>query len=71
MPKGDSIEVEGVVTEVLPKALFRVELPNGHRILAHVSEKNRLELIKMLPGNKVSVELTPYDLSRGRIVSRK
>jgi translation initiation factor IF-1 len=71
MSKGDSIEVEGCVVEVLPKELFRVELPNGHQLLAHTSKKFRADFINVLPGAKVSVELTPYDLSRGRIVSGK
>jgi translation initiation factor IF-1 len=70
MPKGEGIEVEGTVVEPLPNAMFRVELPNGHRVLAHVSGKMRLHYIKILPGDKVVVELSPYDLTRGRIVYR-
>ena len=70
MPKEDAIEVEGQVIEPLPNAMFRVELPNGHRVLAHISGKMRMHYIKILPGDKVIVELSPYDLSRGRIVYR-
>ena len=70
MPKEDAIEVEGTVIEPLPNAMFRVELPNGHRVLAHISGKMRMHYIKILPGDKVIVELSPYDLSRGRIVYR-
>ncbi|HME42668.1 MAG TPA: translation initiation factor IF-1 [Syntrophorhabdales bacterium] len=70
MPKGEGIEVEGTVVEPLPNAMFRVELPNGHRVLAHVSGKMRLHYIKILPGDKVVVELSPYDLTRGRIIYR-
>ena len=70
MPKEDAIEVEGVVVEPLPNAMFRVELANGHRVLAHISGKMRMNYIKILPGDKVIVELSPYDLSRGRIVYR-
>jgi translation initiation factor IF-1 len=70
MPKDDAIEVEGVVIEPLPNAMFRVELANGHRVLAHISGKMRMHYIKILPGDKVIVELSPYDLSRGRIVYR-
>lgn len=66
----ESLEVEGVVTEALPNAMFRVQLPTGHKILAHVSGKMRLNFIRILPGDKVKVELSPYDLSRGRIVYR-
>jgi len=68
--KEKAIEVEGVVTETLPSAMFRVELPNGHKVLAHVSGKMRMHFIKILPGDRVVVELSPYDLSRGRIVYR-
>jgi translation initiation factor IF-1 len=68
--KEQSIEVEGVVVETLPNAMFRVELDNGHRILAHISGKMRMHFIKILPGDKVTVELSPYDLSRGRITYR-
>jgi len=67
MPKKESIEVEGVVVESLPNAMFRVELPTGHKVLAHISGKMRLHYIKILPGDRVLVELSPYDLSRGRI----
>jgi translation initiation factor IF-1 len=70
MPKEDAIEVEGTVVEPLPNAMFRVELANGHRVLAHISGKMRMHYIKILPGDKVIVELSPYDLSRGRIVYR-
>jgi translation initiation factor IF-1 len=70
MPKEDAIEVEGKVVEPLPNAMFRVELPNGHRVLAHISGKMRMHYIKILPGDKVIVELSPYDLTRGRIVYR-
>ncbi|MCX7832087.1 MAG: translation initiation factor IF-1 [Actinobacteria bacterium] len=69
--KEEKIEVEGTVIEPLPNAYFRVELPNGHRILAHVSGKMRMHFIKILPGDKVIVELTPYDLTKGRIIYRK
>jgi translation initiation factor IF-1 len=70
LPKADSIEIEGTVVESLPNAMFRVELPNGHKILAHISGKMRMHYIRILPGDKVTVELTPYDLSRARIVFR-
>jgi translation initiation factor IF-1 len=70
MPKGEGIEIEGTVIEPLPNAMFRVELPNGHKVLAHVSGKMRMHYIKILPGDKVVVELSPYDLSRGRIIYR-
>ncbi len=70
MPKEDAIEVEGVVIETLPNAMFRVELENGHRVLAHISGKMRMHFIKILPGDRVTVELSPYDLSRGRITYR-
>jgi translation initiation factor IF-1 len=70
MPKEETIQVEGKVIEPLPNALFRVELENGHRVLAHVSGKMRMHFIRILPGDKVTVELSPYDLSRGRIVYR-
>jgi translation initiation factor IF-1 len=70
MPKKDTLEVEGVVKEPLPNAMFRVELPNGHNVLAHVSGKIRLNFIKILPGDRVLVELSPYDLNRGRITYR-
>ena len=68
--KKDAIEVEGVVKEPLPNAMFKVELPNGHQVLAHISGKIRLHFIKVLPGDRVLVELSPYDLSRGRITYR-
>lgn len=70
MAKEEAIEVEGVVKESLPNAMFRVELENGHIILAHVSGKIRMHFIRILPGDKVKLELSPYDLSRGRITYR-
>ena len=70
MSKQDVIEVEGTVTEAYPNAMFQVELPNGHKILAHISGKLRMNFIRILPGDKVTVELSPYDLSRGRIIWR-
>jgi translation initiation factor IF-1 len=70
MAKEDAIEVEGTVVETLPNAMFRVELQNGHRILAHISGKMRMHFIRILPGDKVTVELSPYDLTRGRITYR-
>ncbi|MDI6615479.1 MAG: translation initiation factor IF-1 [Syntrophaceae bacterium] len=70
MAKEDAIVVEGTVLEPLPNAMFRVELDNGHRILAHISGKMRMHFIKILPGDKVTVELSPYDLTRGRITYR-
>jgi len=70
MPKKETIEVEGIVLEALPNAMFRVELPNGHMVLAHISGKIRMHYIRVLPGDKVLIELSPYDLSRGRIVYR-
>lgn len=70
MAKEDLIEVEGVVKEALPNAMFRVELDNGHSVLAHISGKIRMNFIRILPGDKVKVELSPYDLSRGRITFR-
>ncbi|HEV2105406.1 MAG TPA: translation initiation factor IF-1 [Candidatus Eisenbacteria bacterium] len=70
MAKEEGIQVEGTVVEALPNATFRVELENGHRLLAHISGKMRMHFIKILPGDKVTVELSPYDLSRGRIVYR-
>ncbi len=70
MPKEEAVEVEGKVVETLPNAMFRVELENGHRILAHISGKMRMHFIKILPGDTVTVELSPYDLARGRIVYR-
>ena len=70
MAKEEGIQVEGTVIESLPNATFRVELENGHRLLAHISGKMRMHYIKILPGDKVTVEMSPYDLSRGRIVYR-
>ena len=70
MAKSDVIEVEGKVTETLPNAMFRVELENGHEILAHVSGKIRMHYIRILPGDRVTVEMSPYDLSKGRITYR-
>ena len=70
MSKEDVIEIEGTVVEALPSAQFKVELPNGHQILAHISGKLRMNFIRILPGDKVTVELSPYDLSKGRIVWR-
>ncbi len=70
MPKKDAIEVEGVVRLPLPNAMFRVDLPNGHEVLAHISGKMRLHYIKIVPGDRVLVELSPYDLTRGRITYR-
>ena len=70
MPKDDVIEVEGVVTESFPNAMFEVQLPNGHKILAHVSGKMRMNYIRIYPGDKVTIELSPYDLTRGRITWR-
>ena len=71
MPKEEAIEVEGTVIEPLPNAMFRVELENGHKVLAHISGKMRMHFIKILPGDKVTVELSPYDLTRGRIIFRE
>ena len=70
MTKEDVIEVEGTVTEALPNTQFRVELDNGHNVLAHISGKMRMNYIRILPGDKVKVELSPYDLDRGRITYR-
>ncbi|MGQ9655003.1 MAG: translation initiation factor IF-1 [Thermodesulfobacteriota bacterium] len=70
MAKEALIEVEGTVVEPLPNAMFRVELDNGHRVLAHISGKMRMHFIKILPGDRVTVELSPYDLTRGRIIYR-
>lgn len=70
MSKEDVIEVQGTVLETLPNAMFRVEMENGHKILAHISGKMRMHYIKILPGDKVTVELSPYDLTRGRITYR-
>lgn len=70
LAKEEGIQVEGTVVEALPNATFRVELENGHRLLAHISGKMRMHFIKILPGDKVTVELSPYDLTRGRITYR-
>lgn len=70
MAKEAPIKVDGVILETLPNAMFQVELENGHRVLAHISGKMRMNFIKILPGDKVTVELSPYDLSRGRITYR-
>lgn len=70
MPKEEAIKVDGTITETLPNASFKVELENGHRVLAHISGKMRMHFIKILPGDKVTVELSPYDLTRGRITYR-
>jgi len=70
MPKKEAIEVEGTIVEALPNAMFRVELPTGHKVLAHISGKMRIHYIRILPGDRVLVELSPYDLNRGRITYR-
>ena len=70
MSKADVIEIEGVVVEKQPNAMFKVELENGHIVLAHISGKLRMNFIKILPGDKVTLEMSPYDLSKGRIVWR-
>ncbi len=70
MAKKDAIRLEATVVEALPNAMFRVELENGHRVLAHVSGKMRMHFIRILPGDKVLVEMSPYDLTRGRIITR-
>ena len=70
MSKGDAIELEGKVIEPLPNAMFKVELENGHVVLAHISGKMRMHYIRILPGDRVTVELSPYDLTRGRITYR-
>ena len=70
MSKADVIEIEGVVVEKLPNAMFKVELENGHVVLAHISGKLRMNFIKILPGDKVTLEMSPYDLSNGRIIWR-
>jgi translation initiation factor IF-1 len=70
MPKEEAIEVEGTVIETLPNAMFRVKLDNGHRVLAHISGKMRMHFIKILPGDRVTIELSPYDFNRGRITYR-
>lgn len=71
MPKEEAITVDGKVLETLPNATFRVELANGHKVLAHVSGKMRMNFIRILPGDTVTMELSPYDLSRGRIIRRE
>ena len=70
MSKQDVIEIEGTVKEALPNAMFQVELPNGHMILAHIAGKLRMNFIRILPGDKVTLEMSPYDLTRGRITWR-
>ena len=70
MAKEDAIEVEGTIVEPLPNAMFQVELDNGHRVLAHISGRMRMHYIKILPGDRVTVELSPYDLTRGRVTFR-
>ena len=70
MPKEEPIKVEGIVLKTLPNAMFKVELENKHQVLAHISGKMRMHFIKILPGDKVTVELSPYDLTRGRITYR-
>ena len=70
MSKEDVIEIEGTVVESLPNAQFRVELPNGHQLLAHISGKLRMNFIRILPGDKVTLEMSPYDLTKGRIIWR-
>ena len=70
MANDDVIDLEGTVVEALPNALFQVELPNGHKILAHISGKLRMNFIRILPGDKVTVQMSPYDLTRGRITWR-
>jgi translation initiation factor IF-1 len=71
MARKDVIEVEGRVVELLPNTMFQIELPNGHRLLAHISGKMRLHFIRILPGDKVMVEVSPYDLTKGRITFRQ
>ena len=71
MAKEEAIKLEGTVVELLPNTMFRVELPNKHRILAHISGKMRLHFIRLVPGDKVMVEMSPYDLSKGRITFRQ
>ena len=71
MPKEELIETEGKVLEALPNAMFKVELDNGHKVLAHVSGKMRMNFIRILPGDTVTIELSPYDLTRGRIIRRE
>ncbi len=71
MARKDVIEIEGKVVELLPNTMFRVQLPNGHRILAHISGKMRLHFIRILPGDRVMLEMSPYDLTKGRITFRQ
>ena len=71
MPREDAIEIEGTVVDVLPNTMFRVALPNGHRVLAHVSGKMRLHFVRIAAGDKVTLEMSPYDLSKGSIVYRE
>jgi translation initiation factor IF-1 len=71
MTKEEKVEVEGKILEALPNAMFRVEVESGHKVLAHISGKMRMHYIKILPGDKVKVELSPYDLTRGRIIYRE
>ncbi len=71
MPKEEPIRVEATVIEALPNAMFRVELANGHRVLTHVSGKMRMNFIRILPGDKVTIEMSPYDLNKGRIIYRQ
>jgi translation initiation factor IF-1 len=71
MPKEDAIRVEATVKEALPNAMFRVQLQNGHTVLAHVSGKMRMHFIRILPGDRVTLEISPYDLTKGRIVYRE
>ena len=71
MAKEEPIRVEATVKEALPNAMFRVELPNGHKVLAHVSGKMRMNFIRILPGDRITIEMSPYDLTRGRIVYRE
>ncbi|MBI5417238.1 translation initiation factor IF-1 [Candidatus Poribacteria bacterium] len=70
MSKKDAVEVEGVVVDSLPNAMFKVQLENGHKVLAHISGKMKMNFIRILPGDKVTLELSPYDLTRGRIIYR-
>ncbi len=70
MKKKDTIQLEGTIIESLPNAMFRVELENGHKVLAHISGKMRMNFIRILPGDRVTVEFSPYDLNRGRIIYR-
>ena len=70
MPKEDAIEVDGIVEEALPNAMFRVKLENGHEVLSHISGKMRMHYIKILPGDRVRVDMSPYDLTKGRITFR-